>query len=126
MQKTGCRGDAEGVEENGDIEAAVVENLLAGRIGEHGDEVRRFLLAGRDADHVGRAVARRKLHDAKSVAARHKAQRLGVDGNRSGVAGGICRGNIALMVTYGGRHLPRLSSKTSSGRYSARHGRRYR
>ncbi|MCY1298482.1 hypothetical protein D9M70_479720 [compost metagenome] len=92
------------MEEHGDIEAAEVENLLAGRIGEHGDEVRRLPLAGGDADDVGGAVARRKLYDTETVTAGDETKRFSVDGDRTGIARSIGCGNVAFMDPYCIRH----------------------
>ncbi|MNL42484.1 hypothetical protein D3C87_1649430 [compost metagenome] len=52
------RCHAEGVKQHGDIETAEMKDLLAGRVFENGDEVRRLLLAGGNPDHVGGAVPR--------------------------------------------------------------------
>ncbi|MNS93984.1 hypothetical protein D3C72_1281850 [compost metagenome] len=100
-----CGRHAEGMEQNGDIETAVVKNLLVGGIGQHADEVRGLRLAGGDADDVSRAIARRKLDDAETVAARHQPQRFRVDGDRTGVAGCIFGGNIAFVIADGGCHV---------------------
>lgn len=97
--------DPEGVEQNGDIETAIVKNLLAGGISQHVDEVRGLLLAGRDADDISRAVAGRKLHDAETVASRHQPQRFRIDGDGALVARGIFGGNIAFVITDGGCHV---------------------
>ena len=100
-----CGRHAEGVEQNGDIETAIVKNLLAGRVGKHPDEVRRFLLTGGNANDVRRAVARRKLNDAEAVAARHQSQRFRIDCDGAGVTRGIFGGNIAFVVTDGCCHV---------------------
>ena len=68
---------------------AEMKNLLPGRVFQHGGEVGCLCLALGDPDYVGGAVARRKLHEAEPVAARNKAERFGIDGNRPLVAGGV-------------------------------------
>lgn len=92
------------MEQHGDVEAAEMEDLLARRIGEHRDEVRRLLLAGGDADHIGSPVAGRELHDAKAVATRDQAERFRIDRDRARIAGGVGLGNVALVEPYCIRH----------------------
>src|SRR5690606_3741831 len=85
---------------HGEVEAAEVEQLGDAAVPEQRDEVWRALLAGCDLDHVGRAVSRRKLHDAEPVAVRVEPQCLGVDRNRLDIVVGKV-GEVALVETDG-------------------------
>ena len=81
------------------VEARVVENLEDRLVAEQLLDVGRVLLAGGDLHHIGRAVARRKLHHAKPVAPRIEPHRLGVDGDGAFIGREV--GKIAAMQANG-------------------------
>ena len=94
------RHDAERVEDHADVEAREVEDLQDLRIGHQLLEVRRRNVVRRNLHHVGRAVARRELHDAEPVALGVEPHRFGVDRNSgAGVARQI--GQIATVQANG-------------------------
>jgi len=95
------RHHAQCVVERGEIEAREVEDLDDGRIAQQFFQVRRVVLAARDLDHVGGAVARRHLHHAQPVAVRIEAHGLGVDRRRTGVARKVLVRQVATVQADG-------------------------
>ena len=102
------RHDPEGVVEDGDVEAGVVEDLGERRVGEERRQDRRLGLAGRDLDDVGVAVAARQLDEAKPVAMGVEPQRFGVD--RDGARVADVGGEVALVKSDG--HAPSYRGKS--------------
>ncbi len=114
------------MKKHGDIETAIVKDLLVGGIGKHAHEVRRFFLPSGDADDVCRAVARRKLDDAEAVATRHQTQRFRIDGDGAGIARGIFGGNIAFVITDGCCHVLLQKFQSTAPAITERPAGRYR
>jgi len=88
------------MKQDGDIEAAEMEDFLSGRVFEHRNQIRRLFLSRRDLNDIGGAVARRKLHQTKPVAPRDKTKGFRINGNRATVAFGIRSRDITLVKPY--------------------------
>ena len=71
----------EGMGQDGDVEAAEMEQLDDVRVGQQPLEVGRVLLTRRDLHDFGVAVAARQLDNAQPVAPDRQAERFGVEGD---------------------------------------------
>ena len=76
-----CGECAEGMEQNGYVEAAEVKELEREFVGEQGSKARCRRLSARDLDEMGVTVASRELHEAKPVSVRIETHCFAVDGH---------------------------------------------
>ena len=98
------RDEAEGLGQYADVEAAEVEELQNGRIGEQVLEIGRARLSRAELDELGVPVAEGELRETQTVTMRIEAQSLGVDRDNGASADPL--GEIALVEADG--HAARI------------------